>query len=282
MAWHAGKEVVDGLELQAAVEEVEPLGAGDIHGGAQLALGEGLGGAEVGGGHAPVGEGDLDVEEHGDAVRDENEADAGRPVGEGAPEQAVAKDGPEARHEGHLEVAGPPGGAELRGARREQVRPREEVEVEAGDAHDGVISVLLPGHEHVGGLVPNEAELVEGAVDGLEVGGASGKEGHVLVVGIVLWHVGDQVVHVVGALPPANREAVAKVGHKGPNDGIDDEVAGDAAVARVMGDKHDLLLERGGRKGMLVPCHAYSYVHHSTIHCVDELEGEEGGGGNSK
>ena len=63
---HPREQVMHGLELQAAVDEVEPGGAIDVHGGAQLALGEGLGVAEVGGGHAPVGEGNLDVQGHGD------------------------------------------------------------------------------------------------------------------------------------------------------------------------------------------------------------------------
>ena len=47
VARNAGKEVVHGLELKAAVDEVEPGGAVDIHGGAELTLGEGLGLAMV-------------------------------------------------------------------------------------------------------------------------------------------------------------------------------------------------------------------------------------------
>ena len=53
------------LELQAAVDEVEPCGARHVHGGAELALREGFGVAEVGGRHGPVREGDLDVQGHG-------------------------------------------------------------------------------------------------------------------------------------------------------------------------------------------------------------------------
>ena len=63
---HAREEVVHGLELQAAVDEVEPLRAGDVHSCAKLALREGLAGAEVGGAGAPVGKGDLHVQRHGD------------------------------------------------------------------------------------------------------------------------------------------------------------------------------------------------------------------------
>ena len=53
--------MVDGLELQAAVEKVQPGGAVDIHGGAQHFLREGLVDPEVGGAHCEVGERDLDV-----------------------------------------------------------------------------------------------------------------------------------------------------------------------------------------------------------------------------
>jgi hypothetical protein len=42
------------------------------------------------------------------------------------------------------------------------VEPREEVEVEAGDAHDRVVGVALVGHEEVGGGVPDEGEVVVG------------------------------------------------------------------------------------------------------------------------
>ena len=47
-------QVVNSLELQAAVEEVEPLRAIDVHCRAQHALWEGLGDAEVCGGHCVV------------------------------------------------------------------------------------------------------------------------------------------------------------------------------------------------------------------------------------
>ncbi len=60
--------MMHGLELQATVNEVEPGRAGDIHGGAELLLREGFGIAEVGSRHCEVGEGDLDVQRHGDDV----------------------------------------------------------------------------------------------------------------------------------------------------------------------------------------------------------------------
>ena len=188
MPRHAREEVVAGLELEAAVDEVEPGGAVDVHGGAELALGEGLGVAEHGGGHAPVGQGDLDVQRHGDEVGDEDEGDADGPGGQGEPDQAVAEDVPEGGHHGELGGADPPGLALAEGAgpRREEVDPREEVEVEARDAHDGVVGEALVGDQGVGDLVPVEGEVVVGRAERLEEGGAGGEEGDVLDVGVVL------------------------------------------------------------------------------------------------
>lgn len=40
------------------------------------------------------------------------------------------------------------------------MQPGEEVEVEAGDAHDRVVGVFLVGNENVGGGIPGEDEAV--------------------------------------------------------------------------------------------------------------------------
>lgn len=184
---HTREQVVHGLELKTAVDPVEPRRAVDVHRGAELALGEGLGFAEVRGRHGPVGEGDLDVKGHSDNVRDEDEADADGPRGERAPDEEVAKDVPVAGHHGDFGGADPPGGrvAEGRGLGREEVQPREEVEVEARHAHDGVVRVLLEGDEEVGGGVPDEGEVVVGGEDAAEKGGRGGEEGDVLDIGVV-------------------------------------------------------------------------------------------------
>lgn len=61
VARDARVQVVHGLELQAAMEEVEPGRAVDVHGGAEHLLGKGFVHAEVGRAHGEVGERDLDV-----------------------------------------------------------------------------------------------------------------------------------------------------------------------------------------------------------------------------
>lgn len=59
MTGQAGEEVVCDLEVEAAVEEGEGGVAEDVGCGAELAVDEGFGGAEVGGRAGVVGEDDL-------------------------------------------------------------------------------------------------------------------------------------------------------------------------------------------------------------------------------
>lgn len=106
---------------------------------------------------------DLHVQQHGDTVRDEHESDAGGPVGQGAQDEAVSKESPVAGHESDFDEASPAGRAEVLGARREEVAPGEEVEVKAGEGHDGVVHVELVLDHEVGGSVPDEAEVIVAA-----------------------------------------------------------------------------------------------------------------------
>jgi len=105
---YPGEEMMDCLELQTAVDEVEPGGAFDVHRGTQLALWERFALAKVGRGHAPMRQGDLDVKGHGDNVRHQDEGHTYCPGRQRAPEQAVAEDVPIAGHEGDLRRPNPP------------------------------------------------------------------------------------------------------------------------------------------------------------------------------
>lgn len=96
---------------------IQPLGTIDIHRGTQLALGERFRGTQVRRWHTPVRQCDLDVEDHGDEMRDEDEGDANGPGGQCAPEKQVAEDIPVACHEDDFDVARPPCCTELGGAR---------------------------------------------------------------------------------------------------------------------------------------------------------------------
>ena len=117
VARHAREEMVDGLELKASVQEIQPGGAVDIHGSAQLTLGEALGRTQISGGHAPVAQSDLNVQEHSDTMRDEDECNSNGPSGKCAPEESVAEYSPVAGHEENLNWASPPSRAEVGSAR---------------------------------------------------------------------------------------------------------------------------------------------------------------------
>lgn len=76
MSRDARVQVMDGLELQSAVEEVEPVGTIDVHGRAEHLLGKGLVHAEIGGAHGEVAERDLHVQGRRDHVADQDEGEA--------------------------------------------------------------------------------------------------------------------------------------------------------------------------------------------------------------
>ena len=217
VAGHTRKQVVDGLELESAMHPVQPRRTIDVHGRPHLALGKALAGPEVARRHTPVGKCDLNVQRHGDEVGDEDESDADGPGGEVCPDEEVAEEIPVAAHEGDFDGARPPGCAELGRAGGHEVQPAEDVEVEARERHDGVVHVFLVGDQQVAGAVPDELPVVEGGEDRFKVGWGGGEERDVLDVGVVLRHVGHQVVHVVRGFPPADAQAAAEVGDEGPD-----------------------------------------------------------------
>lgn len=122
--------------------------------------------------------------------------------------------------------------------------PGEDIEVEAGEGHDGVVGVFLVREEDFARAVPGELKvLVESRDDALDVGRRGGEDGRVLDVWVVLGHVGDEVVDVVRRLPPADGQAAAEVGDEGADQSVDYEVTRYTAVAGVVRGEHDLLLE---------------------------------------
>ena len=72
---------------------------------------------------------------------------------------------------------------------------------------------------------------------------ANGEEGHVLYVGVVFRRVGNYVMYIVVALPPADRETTQKVGNDDADAGIEMEVVCNAHVASIMSSKGELVPE---------------------------------------
>ncbi len=123
------------------------------------------------------------------------------------------------------------------------MQPREEIEIESGDGHDGIIEILLPRNQNLGRPVVDydKVFIVRGG-DGLEEAWRRGKEREVLDVRIVSRVVSGKMMDVVRALPPPDGEATAKICDEHSNESIRDKILGDSQVAGVMSREHDLML----------------------------------------
>lgn len=89
------EEVVDGLELETAMEPVQPGSAINIHRGAKHPLREGFMHPEVSGRHGEVRKCDLHMQRRGDHMRDHDENEATARIGNGAVHHIVAEPYPE-------------------------------------------------------------------------------------------------------------------------------------------------------------------------------------------
>ena len=159
---------MDGLELETAVDEIEPWRAIDIHGGTELSLWKALGITQVGSRHGPMREGYLHVQWHSDDVRYQDESHTKRPGRDSAPKQAIAEDEPVAEHESNLRRSSPRCGAKVCRSGREKMKPGEDVEIESCDTHDWVVSVALVLYRNVREFVPSEGEVVVAGMYGFE------------------------------------------------------------------------------------------------------------------
>lgn len=179
--------MVHGLELQTTVDEVEPSRAVHVHGSTQLTLRKRLFLAQVRCRHAPVRQGDLNVQRHRNDVRYQYECNAERPCRQRAPEEDIAKQEPVAGHEADFSRTNPPRLAAPEGGRPlgENMNPRQEVKVETSDAHDRIINVLLVWHDDFSSLVPHKCELVIRGAKRLEEGRAGGEKRNVLDIRVV-------------------------------------------------------------------------------------------------
>lgn len=227
------------LKLQASVDEIQPRRTSNVHGGPELALRESLPRTQIGGAGSPMRKGDLDVEWHGDKMAGKEEDGAARPGGHVAPEQDVEVEVEVAGYANDLDGSCPGGTATRDGPPREQVGPGEEVEVEAGDGHDGIVRVALVLHCPVGGGIPDEAEaIVIRRSNTSEEGWRGDEEWYVLDVRVVYGIVGHEVMHIVTALPPSYGETRAEIANEDSNERVNHEVVPamceSAALCRVV------------------------------------------------
>ncbi len=121
---HAWEQVVDHLELESAVEKVQPRRAVDIHGGSKHLLWEGFVWPQVGRAHGEVRESDLHVEGACDhvAYHDKDKAIPGG--GYGPVEDAITEPDPEENIACDLQMPVPPCDTLPRTTAHEQMVPR--------------------------------------------------------------------------------------------------------------------------------------------------------------
>lgn len=82
-----------------------------------------------------------------------------------------------------------------------------------------------------------------GAAQGVEETVGDGEEGHVLNVRVVFGGVGDNVVDIVVALPPAEAKAAEEVGDDYSDNGVEGEGVRYSHVTGVVGGEDQLMPE---------------------------------------
>ena len=82
----------------------------------------------------------------------------------------------------------------------------------------------------------------------------NGKEGHEFNVRVVLGRVGDDVVDIMAALPPAKAQPTNKVGNEDADNGVGFKIVRDTHMAGIMGREDYLVPEEAEKdSGKLVP-----------------------------
>lgn len=156
---------------------------------------------------------------------------------------SVAEPVPEDDLTSKLEMPVPPGGAVLGCLALEEVFPRQPVEVQAGEHHDDVVEVVLKGDEELGKNIVLHDTVVVGGPQVSEETVRDGEKGQVFDIRIVLRAVGDDMVNVVVALPPAQTQATDEVGNDDTDNTVDVEMVRNTHVPSVVGREDQLMPE---------------------------------------
>ena len=215
------------LELQTTMEPIHPGRAQDVERACRLLLKPviALGWADIDIGREVV-EAELDVLNPADGKAEKHKRDPLPPIGQGSHEQRVPS--PECGDARDLKRAlryPLLGENEERGLRKK---------IYPGDAHYRVEGPVLVADEEFGGGVEREGPLVEVGPYVAEELGGDGEERHVLEVRVMVEAVAGDVVRVVVALPPGDAEAGEAVAGEHLDDAVEERVARDAVVARVV------------------------------------------------
>mmetsp|Transcript_43025 Transcript_43025/g.101172 ORF Transcript_43025/g.101172 Transcript_43025/m.101172 type:complete len:364 (+) Transcript_43025:475-1566(+) len=233
------------LPLEPAVEPIVPPARVQVHRRVQLLSDEVLarrgpleGRARVRR-HGKVRDADLDVEDPGEHVRDDEEREDERRRGE-VRREVRQREGVE-DHRANLRRAHVDDDVKV-----EEKQPALNVEVPARERHDGVEQIVLVADQELCGGVKMEDLVVVLGVRApvLELLVRDGEHRHVLNVRVVHDRVGHDVVRVMRALPPARRDPRQQRANHDPDQDVRLAVVGDAVVGRIVSDKGALLKEQ--------------------------------------
>lgn len=184
------------------MEEIQPLGAIDIHSGPQHLLGEALIDAQVRSGHGKVRQGDLHMQWHGDHVADHHIHES-LPVGlETVVEHTVSEPVPEDYEATQLEVPVPGRNTPARSQSHDQVLQGQTVQVESAEKKDRVVEVMLIPHAELGESVVWQNTLVVGREYAAEESVGDGEEREMLDIRVMLGVIGDDMVDLIPAVSP--------------------------------------------------------------------------------
>lgn len=70
-----------------------------------------------------------------------------------------------------------------------------------------------------------------------------------LNVRVMVWVVGDQVMHIVIVAPPAQRQPANQISNDGPNQAIEGVIVRDARMASIVGCECELVPEEAQEEG---------------------------------
>mmetsp|Transcript_60553 Transcript_60553/g.162449 ORF Transcript_60553/g.162449 Transcript_60553/m.162449 type:complete len:372 (-) Transcript_60553:13-1128(-) len=194
-----------------------------------------------------MGNRDLHMEDPRKRMGDQHEPQALVPVRQGGHQGGVPSQEPGEEGELHAAVLDPAHLGPPLGAEEEQAL---DVEVEPGEGHDREVEPVLLGDQQLADaavLELHHPEVVLG-VQGLEEPGVHGEDREVLDVRVVLQAVGDDVVDVVGCLPPSNRNPSQQVPRNHPDVVLRPELEGHRPMPDVMPEERHLLPESSHEK----------------------------------
>lgn len=203
----------------------------------------------------------LNVQRTRSDVANEQEAHSSCPIR--TARQQCAKVRPEAQHTSDFGDPPPIHASALLDEALGQEAVRVGIQVEPAEAHYDVVQGVLVAQEEARRRVKHERAAVVAAPESVvlqlcrlltcscrggrvvhEKLGTDGEEGHVLNVGVVLWVIGDEVVHVVIVAPPADAQSADPIGNEDADGAINGVRARDARVPSVVRRERHLVVQQ--------------------------------------